>query len=59
MEPLSVMPMHPPQSRQLNVLDRLLRAPLRPHRSSDEFGLVVAVDGLGQCVVVAIPDGSD
>lgn len=59
MKPLSVVPMHPPESGQLHILDCLPRTAMGAHRPSDELGLVVTVDGLGQSIVVAIPDGSD
>ncbi len=56
MKPLSVVLMHSPQSRQLHTLHSLPLTALRTHRSSHEFELEVSVDGLGQCVVLAIPD---
>ena len=57
MEALRVVPVHPAERRELEILDRL------PWPcacgSADEFGLVVAVHRLGQGVVVAVPDGSN
>lgn len=50
------MPVHPPQGGQFDVLDGLPQ-PLASG-SIDQLGIVVAVDGLGQVVVVAVPDGS-
>ena len=45
-EALSVVPVHPSEGRELEVLDRLPGS--GASGSADEFGLVVAVDGLGQ-----------
>lgn len=56
-EALGVVPMHPSEGRELEVLDRLPRA--RTGRAADEFCLVVAIHGLGQGVVVAVADGPD
>ena len=43
MQPLRVVPMHPAEGRQFQVLDRLPRT--GSGGSADEFGLVVAIDG--------------
>jgi hypothetical protein len=49
--------MDPAEGGQLDVLDCLPGPGVC--RSADELGLVVAVDGLSQCVVEAVPDRSD
>lgn len=56
-ETLGVVPVHPPEGRELGVLDRLPRA--GAGGSADEFGRVIAVDGLGESIVIAVADGSD
>ena len=52
MQAAGVVPVHPPEGGQFDVLDGL------PWTSAgwpvDQFGLVVTVDGLGQGVVVAL-----
>ena len=53
-----VVPVDPAQGGQLDVLDCLPRSSLAGG-AADEFGFVVAVDRLGQCVVVGISDGAD
>lgn len=50
MKPLGVVPVDPSQSGQLQIFDRLPWTALGAHRSTDQFGFVVAVDGLGQGV---------
>lgn len=57
MEALRVAPGHPPEGRELEVLDR--PPGTWPCGSADELGLVIAVHGLGQGVVIAVPDGPD
>jgi hypothetical protein len=56
-QPAGVVPVHPAQRGELDILDGL------PWPGScgpvDEFGLVVAVDRLGQRVVEAVTDGAD
>jgi len=52
-----VVPVHPAQGGQLEVLDGLPGP--TAGRPVDQFGLVEAVDRLGQGVVVAVPDRSD
>jgi hypothetical protein len=54
---LGVVPVHPAQGRELELLDRLPRAVAGG--TTNQLGLVVAVDGLGQRVVVAVCDRSD
>jgi hypothetical protein len=56
-EALRVVPVHPSESRELEILDALPRA--GASGSADEFGLVIAVRGLGHGVVVAVADGPD
>jgi len=56
-ESLVVMPVHPTQRRELDLLDRLPRP--GAGRAADELGLVVAVDGFRQSVVKAVADGAD
>ena len=57
MEAAGVVPVHPAQGGQLDVLDGLPGA--GAGRPVDQFGLVVAVDRLGQGVVEAVTDGAD
>jgi hypothetical protein len=45
---LGVVPVHPPERRELDLLDGLPRT--LANGAADQLGLVVAVDGLGQCV---------
>src|SRR4051794_9396159 len=47
---------HPSERSEFDVLDGLPRSLAWP---ADEFGLVEAVDGLGERVVVAVADRSD
>src|SRR5664279_2099016 len=54
---LGVVPVHPAERGELDLLDGLPRA--GAGRSADQLGLVVAVDGLGQRVVIAVADRSD
>lgn len=57
MEALGVMPVHPSEGRELEVLNRLSWA--GPCGTADEFGLGVAVDRLGQGLVIAVADRAD
>jgi hypothetical protein len=52
-----VVPVHPPERRELNLLDCLPRA--AAGGAADQLGLVVAVDRLGQGIVIAVTDRSD
>lgn len=56
-ETLRGVPGHPPEGRELEVLDR--SPGTWPCGSADVLGLVIAVHGLGQGVVIAVPDGPD
>lgn len=56
-EALGVVPVHPSEGCELEVLDRLPGP--RARGPSHEFGLVVAVDRLGQGIVVTVADGAD
>ena len=53
-----VVPVDPAQRGELEVLDRLPRAALA-RGATDQFGLVIAVHGLGQRVIVRIADSAD
>ena len=55
-EALVVVPVHPAQGGEFDVVDA---APWAPGGAADQFGLVEADDGLGEGVVVGIPDGAD
>ena len=55
-EALGVVPVHPAQGGEFDVVDA---APRPLGRSADEFGLVEAVDGLGEGVVVGIAHRAD
>ena len=57
-EALGVVPVHPSERREFEVLDPLL-AWSGSGRSADEFGLVVSVHCLGQSVVIRITDRPD
>ena len=50
--------MDPAQGGQLDVLDGLPR-PSLTCGAADEFGFVVAIDRLGQGIVVGVSDGAD
>jgi hypothetical protein len=52
-----VVPVHPAQGGQLDVFDGFPGP--GAGWSVDQLGLVVAVDGLGQGVAVAVSDGAD
>ena len=54
---LGVVPVHPAERRELDVLDGLPRA--GAGGAADQLGLVVAVDGFGQGVVELVADGAD
>lgn len=54
MESLHVVPVHPPEGRELDGSPGA-----RACGSTDDFGRVVAVDGLGEGIVIAIADGPD
>ena len=56
-EAAGVVPVHPPQGGQLDVLDGLPGP--AAGRSIDQLGLVIAVDGLRQSVIETVPDGAD
>jgi hypothetical protein len=53
-QPAVVEPIDPFQRRKLDSLER----PPRPAPVND-FGLVEAVDGLGECVVIAVADAAN
>ena len=53
-----VVPVDPTEGGELDVLDGLPGSSLTGG-AADQFGLVVAVHGLGQSVVVRISDGAD
>lgn len=56
-EALSVVPVHPPEGHQFQILDR---APgTGSGRFTEEFGLVLDLDRLGQGVVTRIPDSHE
>src|SRR2546427_10061726 len=55
-ETFGVVPVHPAEGRELDVLDGLPRSLSRP---ADEFGLVEPVDRFGEGVVVAVTDRAD
>ena len=52
-EAFGVVPVHPPECRELDVFDR---APGSLSGSADELGLVEPVDGLSERVVIRIAD---
>ena len=54
---LGVVPVDPAEGGELDVLDGLPWR--RAGRAADQISLVVAVDGLGQGVVVGVRDGPD
>jgi hypothetical protein len=54
---LGVVPVHPAERCQLDRLDGLPRADMGG--AADQLGFVVAVDRLGQRVVIAVADRSD
>ncbi len=56
-EAAGVVPVHPAQGGQLDVLDGLPGP--AAGRSVDQLGFVVAVDGLGQSIAETVPDGAD
>jgi hypothetical protein len=56
-ESLVVVPVHPPQRGELDLLDGLPRA--GAGGAADQLGLVVAVDALGQRVIEAVADRPD
>ena len=53
-----VVPVDPAQRGELNVLD-CLPGPSLTRGTADQLGLVVAVHGLGQSVIVRITHGAD
>lgn len=57
MQPGGVVPVHPAEGGQLDVLDALPRA--GSGGSVDQLGLVVAVDRLGEGAVVGVGDRAD
>ena len=57
MEALRVVPVHPTEGGELEILDRLPRP--GPGRPADEFGLVVPVHRLGQGIVIRVAGGAD
>ena len=57
MQARGVVPVHPAQGGQFDVLDGLPGPAAGGH--IDQFGLVLAVDCLGQGVVEAVPDAAD
>jgi hypothetical protein len=54
---LSVVPVHPPERRELDLLDCLPRA--GAGGAADQLGLVIPVDCFGQSIVIAVADRSD
>ena len=57
MEACRVVPMHPPEGRELEIIDRFPWAVLC--RTPDKLGLVVAVHRLSEGIVIAVTDSSD
>ena len=57
-EPAVVVPIDPSGGRELDVRDRLVRV-LVEHRRADALGVVEAVDGLHERIVVRVTDGPD
>ncbi len=52
MQPLRVVPMHPAEGRELEVIDCFPRPVLR--RRAYELGLVIPIDALGEGIVIAL-----
>lgn len=56
-QPLRVVPVHPSQCRELEIIDRFPRPRLR--WPAHQLGLVVAVHRLSESVVIAVANGPD
>ena len=57
MQPLRVVPVHPSQCREFEIIDRFPRPRLR--WPAHQLGLVVAVHRLSESIVIAVANGPD